>query len=59
MQDIEINEGFISAMRASSNGRMGISADVPTVDLKSSMVFPTFVDMHTHIGQNAAPPFLP
>ena len=43
-------------MYARPNGRKGSAIDVidvvPIVDLKGSMVFPTFVDLHTHTGRH-------
>lgn len=51
LQDIEIKEEAISAIYPCPKGRKDSAAEtVPMVDLKGSMVFPTFVDLHTHIG---------
>ena len=48
--DIEIKEGVIKQI-VQSNGELPSlnNGDIPRVDLKGGMVWPCFVDMHTHL----------
>ena len=50
LQNIEVKDEAISAIYACPKGRKGSAADVvPVVYLKGLTVFPSFVDVHTHI----------
>lgn len=46
--DLEVRDGRINAIDAA--GKAPHRDSTPTVDLRGSMAFPTFVDLHTHIG---------
>lgn len=46
--DLEVRDGRISAIDAA--GKAPHRDSTPAVDLRGSMAFPTFVDLHTHIG---------
>ncbi len=50
--DIEIKEGVIKQI-VQSNGELPSlnNGDIPRVDLKGAMVWPCFVDMHTHLDK--------
>lgn len=51
LQDLDISEGRIVTIRQSTSGSKNSAESAgPIVDLKGSVVFPTFIDMHTHIG---------
>ncbi|NES65401.1 MAG: amidohydrolase family protein, partial [Okeania sp. SIO2D1] len=50
--DIEIKEGVIRQIVHSSADLPSLTTgDIPTVDLKGGMVWPCFVDMHTHLDK--------
>jgi cytosine/creatinine deaminase len=46
--DLEIWDGIIHALHPAGTTE---TQDVPTIDLKRGMVFPCFVDMHTHLDK--------
>lgn len=46
--DIEIRQGAIASLVPAGTSHPG---DVPTVDLKQGLVWPCFVDMHTHLDK--------
>ncbi|MEL6901238.1 MAG: amidohydrolase family protein, partial [Cyanobacteria bacterium J06606_4] len=48
--DIEIRDGVVSCVR-SPEASAGNEQDVPTVDLRGGLVWPCFVDMHTHLDK--------
>ena len=51
VQDIEVEGGCIKAIRPTSTAsKAAVPSGGPTCNLRGSMVLPTFVDLHTHIG---------
>ncbi len=46
--DIEINDGKVFSLQAIGGERQD---DVPTVDVRSGLIWPCFVDMHTHLDK--------
>lgn len=51
MQDIEVEGGCIKAVRPTSTAsKAAVAGGGTTCNLRGSMVLPTFVDLHTHIG---------
>ncbi|MEL6854370.1 MAG: cytosine deaminase [Cyanobacteria bacterium J06607_13] len=48
--DIEIRDGVVSCVR-SPEASAGNEQDVPAVDLRGGLVWPCFVDMHTHLDK--------
>lgn len=50
--DIEVEQGRIKAIRPSTsvNGKTP-AGNTATCNLRGSMVWPTFIDLHTHIGE--------
>ena len=48
--DINIVEGKVVGIHAARGSAAYANYDVGIVDLRHGMVLPTFVDLHTHIG---------
>ena len=46
--DLEVSGGRIAAINPA--GKAPHRDGTPAIDLRGSMAFPTFVDLHTHIG---------
>ncbi|MGC1307253.1 MAG: cytosine deaminase [Phormidesmis sp.] len=46
--DIEVSNGKVVGVQQADSG---ISRDVPFVDLRSGLIWPCFVDMHTHLDK--------
>lgn len=51
--DVEVSGDKITAIRPAAGA---LSEASPYLDVRESMVFPAFVDLHTHIGENAPLP---
>ncbi|KAK9817658.1 hypothetical protein WJX72_000267 [[Myrmecia] bisecta] len=49
--DIEVNQGRIQSIQPAEGPASSRKGGVPAVNLRGSMVFPTFVDLHTHIDK--------
>lgn len=49
--DLEIKDGIIAQIVAAGESYADVSADVPTVDLQRRLVWPCFVDLHTHLDK--------
>ena len=51
--DVEVCDGRVVSLRSPSTALEGadIEEDVPTIDVKSGMIWPCFVDMHTHLDK--------
>jgi cytosine/creatinine deaminase len=52
--DVEVHRGRIASITSAStsNGRgVAIREGVELVDVGGGIIFPTFVDLHTHIGR--------
>ncbi|EEH57360.1 cytosine deaminase/metal dependent hydrolase [Micromonas pusilla CCMP1545] len=49
--DIEIRTGKVSSVTPASSSSSISSSTLPQVDVDGGMVFPTFVDLHTHIDK--------
>ena len=52
--DIDIAEGLVTAICSARGTPIYPHQDGGVVDLRHGMVLPTFVDLHTHIGQSHA-----
>lgn len=48
--DIEIQDGFITSITPAAESSSSTSNGAPVLDLQGAIVFPTFADLHTHIG---------
>ena len=48
--DIHVVEGIVVGIHAARGSAAYANHDVGIVDLRHGMVLPTFVDLHTHIG---------
>lgn len=48
--DIEIEDGCIASISPAAECSSPTSNGAPVLDLQGSTVFPTFADLHTHIG---------
>lgn len=49
--DIDVADGLITGICAARGGSVYPDRYVGIVDLRHGMVLPTFVDLHTHIGE--------
>lgn len=49
--DIDIADGLVTGICAARGRSAYPDPDVVIVDLRHGMVLPTFVDLHTHIGE--------
>lgn len=49
--DIDIADGLITGICAARGGSACPDRDIGIVNLRHGMVLPTFVDLHTHIGE--------
>lgn len=49
--DIDVANGLVTGICAARGGSAYPDRDVAIVDLRHGMVLPTFVDLHTHIGE--------
>jgi len=47
--DIQLRQGQIAQIQP--NGHHGGNGDIPSIDLRQGMVWPCFVDMHTHLDK--------
>lgn len=52
--DIEIQDGCIVSITPAADSSSSTSHGAPVLNLQGSIVFPTFADLHTHIGANQA-----
>ena len=48
--DIEVQDGCVTSVQAARGSTDELCIDAGIVDLRNGMVLPTFVDLHTHIG---------
>jgi cytosine deaminase len=53
--NLEINAGYIDQITAS----IPPDTNIPTIDLKKNIIFPCFVDMHTHLDKGHSWPRCP
>jgi len=49
--DLEIAAGAIAQVIPAGTKPVSSSGDIPVVDLQGGLVFPCFVDMHTHLDK--------
>lgn len=50
--DLIINDGKVEAIvKVGTASRYKTGADLPIIDLRDAMVWPTFTDMHTHLDK--------
>lgn len=49
--DIDIADGIFTGICAAGSGSANPDRDVGIVNVRHGMVLPTFVDLHTHIGE--------
>lgn len=49
--DIDIADGVVTSISAAGSGSAYPDRDVGIVNVRHGMVLPTFVDLHTHIGE--------
>jgi cytosine/creatinine deaminase len=53
--NLEINAGYIHQITAT----IPLETNIPTIDLKKTIVFPCFIDMHTHLDKGHSWPRCP